>query len=56
MVIDDGGSSFHRLIKVPLNELEEWDQTHDPLGRKIDSSTATGKYENFTAVNEEPKV
>ncbi|KAL3421229.1 high affinity methionine permease [Phlyctema vagabunda] len=33
-------SKFHRLVKVPIEDLTSWDAQHDPLGQKLlDSST-----------------
>ncbi|KAJ4299632.1 hypothetical protein N0V90_004878 [Kalmusia sp. IMI 367209] len=34
IVLDDGAQT-HNLIKVPLNELAEWEATHDALGRSL---------------------
>lgn len=31
--IDDNGANTHRLVRVPNAELDEWDATHDELGR-----------------------
>jgi amino acid transporter len=30
--VDDNGANTHRLVKIPLTELEEWDATHDDAG------------------------
>ncbi|KAI9151662.1 High-affinity methionine permease [Paramyrothecium foliicola] len=30
--IDDNGANTHRLVKVPLAEVEQWDATHDDAG------------------------
>ncbi|EXJ87337.1 hypothetical protein A1O3_04296 [Capronia epimyces CBS 606.96] len=46
----DGGANTHRLTKVPLAELEEWDRTHDPIGREIDD-TSTAGVESKTSSN-----
>ncbi|KAK5636549.1 hypothetical protein RRF57_012261 [Xylaria bambusicola] len=31
--VDDQGANTHRLVKVPVNELEKWDNEHDEAGR-----------------------
>ncbi|KAK0707894.1 amino acid permease-domain-containing protein [Lasiosphaeris hirsuta] len=41
LTLDDGASS-HRLIKVPVGELEAWDATHDAVGRTAHSATGSG--------------
>lgn len=33
------GANTHTLIKVPLDQLEEWDKTHDPSGKLIDDDS-----------------
>lgn len=33
LILEDGATS-HTLVKVPLDELAEWDRTHDALGRE----------------------
>ena len=30
-----GGEVTHKLVKVPLGELEVWDQEHDAQGRPL---------------------
>ena len=39
----DGGANTHRLVKVPLEQIEEWDKTHDPLGRSVDDAVSSGE-------------
>ncbi|RAL62793.1 hypothetical protein DID88_004635 [Monilinia fructigena] len=39
IVLNDESAKAHRLIKVPLAELEAWDRAHDILGRQIGSET-----------------
>ncbi|KAA8573519.1 hypothetical protein EYC84_005104 [Monilinia fructicola] len=39
IVLNDESAKAHRLIKVPLAELEAWDREHDILGRQIGSET-----------------
>ncbi|KAK0730147.1 amino acid permease-domain-containing protein [Lasiosphaeris hirsuta] len=31
--VDDGAAQSHKLVKVPVEELAEWDATHDAVGR-----------------------
>ncbi|KAI0514855.1 high-affinity methionine permease [Xylaria bambusicola] len=31
--VDDQGANTHRLVKVPVDELEKWDSEHDEAGR-----------------------
>lgn len=56
----DGGSLTHRLVQVPIQQLDDWDRTHDPLGRDLDHGVESGGYENssegVTSVKEEAKV
>lgn len=33
--VDDNGANTHRLVRVPNNEVAEWEATHDELGREI---------------------
>ena len=33
---------MHRLVKVPLAELEAWDSEHDVLGNKLIGSERSG--------------
>ncbi|KAI8631519.1 high-affinity methionine permease [Xylariaceae sp. FL1651] len=32
LVVEDRGANTHRLVKVPLAELEKWDEEHDEAG------------------------
>ena len=34
-VVLDGGEVTHKLVKVPLEALETWDQEHDAQGREL---------------------
>ncbi|KAL1872439.1 hypothetical protein VTK73DRAFT_1517 [Phialemonium thermophilum] len=34
------GAQSHRILKVPIEELAEWDATHDVVGRPLDSARA----------------
>ncbi len=34
-MLGDETAKVHRLIKVPLSELEAWDAEHDVLGQRI---------------------
>lgn len=40
VVLDDETAKVHRLVKVPLAELQVWDAFHDVLGQKIDSNSS----------------
>ncbi|KIW12680.1 hypothetical protein PV08_09958 [Exophiala spinifera] len=31
----DSGANAHKLVKVPLDQVKEWDETHDPTGKLI---------------------
>ena len=31
--VDDRGANTHRLVKVPVSELQQWDREHDEAGR-----------------------
>ena len=42
LVLDGETAKTHRLVKVPLGELEVWDAEHDVLGQKLASSQASG--------------
>ncbi|OAL23763.1 hypothetical protein AYO20_10909 [Fonsecaea nubica] len=35
----EGGANMHQLVKVPVDQLEEWDETHDAAGRLIVDAT-----------------
>lgn len=55
----EGGEVTHKLVKVPLEQLELWDQTHDAYGRQIrrggssdEDSSRAGTQEKFTQVSE----
>lgn len=43
------GARTHQLVKVPLAELDEWDRTHDPLGRHVDDAAVV--HDSDTGVN-----
>ena len=34
LTLEDGATS-HRVIKIPVAELEQWDATHDAVGRVV---------------------
>jgi hypothetical protein len=43
LTVDDEGANTHRLAKVPVEELAEWDREHDEAGRlrrRPDSATS----------------
>ncbi|GAW18199.1 hypothetical protein ANO14919_076730 [Xylariales sp. No.14919] len=33
LTVDDEGANTHRLVKIPVEELEKWDREHDEAGR-----------------------
>ncbi|KAI1428242.1 high-affinity methionine permease [Xylaria sp. FL1777] len=33
LIVENQGANTHRLVKVPVNELEKWDSEHDEAGR-----------------------
>jgi hypothetical protein len=35
LLLSDETSKAHRLVKIPLEELEVWDREHDVLGQRI---------------------
>jgi hypothetical protein len=37
VLVLDNGAATHRLIKVPNAKLAAWDDSHDPLGRDLNS-------------------
>lgn len=37
-VVLEGGEVTHKLIKVPLEQLKDWDEEHDGQGRKISTN------------------
>jgi hypothetical protein len=37
----DDGAVTHSLVKVKLDELDEWDATHDASGKLIDSGASS---------------
>ncbi|KAH7028641.1 high-affinity methionine permease [Macrophomina phaseolina] len=49
--LDDGVQS-HRLRKVPIAEVAEWDATHDAAGRPIGSSTSFTSASKLSSVTE----
>lgn len=34
----ENGAQSHKLVKVPVAELERWDATHDAVGRRLDAA------------------
>ncbi|TVY55910.1 High-affinity methionine permease [Lachnellula cervina] len=40
--LDDGSAKVHRLVKIPLAELETWDAEHDVLGQKLRDLVGSG--------------
>ncbi|KKY19943.1 putative high affinity methionine permease [Phaeomoniella chlamydospora] len=43
LLVLDNGASSHRLVKVPVNELAEWDKTHDLAGNRIEATSSNEK-------------
>jgi hypothetical protein len=41
LVLENGAQS-HRLIKVPVAEIEHWDATHDAVGRPLTRTNESG--------------
>jgi hypothetical protein len=37
----EDGAVSHSLVKVKIDDLEEWDATHDATGKRITSNTTT---------------
>lgn len=35
VVVLDHGAQSHKLVKVPVAELAQWDETHDAIGRRV---------------------
>lgn len=36
VVFLDHGAQSHKLVKVPVQELAQWDETHDSIGRRVE--------------------
>jgi hypothetical protein len=41
----DDGAVSHSLVKVKVEELDEWDATHDPAGKLLTSSSVSEDFE-----------
>ncbi|KAI1645266.1 amino acid transporter [Daldinia loculata] len=58
MSVEDQGATTHRLVKVPLNEVEKWDQDHDEAGhlrrRHVVASTTSSQGDD--GITEAPKI
>lgn len=51
-----GGAETHRILKVPVDQLDAWDSSHDVTGRSLDTSTELenhGKEVVFSSSSEE---
>lgn len=49
----DGGGRTHKLFKVPVDELNAWDATHDALGRDLtDGNSSEQSVQDKQAVTE----
>jgi hypothetical protein len=55
LVLEDGATS-HRVIKVPVSELEQWDATHDAVGRALTTTSETGSEKNGFSAKDETQV
>lgn len=42
LALEGETAKTHRLVKVPLGELEAWDAEHDVLGQRLAPSQASG--------------
>jgi hypothetical protein len=42
IALDGESARTHRLVKVPLAELEGWDAEHDVLGQRVAPSVGSG--------------
>ncbi|KAK3316876.1 amino acid permease-domain-containing protein [Apodospora peruviana] len=40
--VDSNGATSHKLVKVPMAELAEWDATHDAVGRQTNNHNGAG--------------
>lgn len=40
--VDDGAAQSHQLVKVPAEELADWDATHDSVGRTLGAGGGSG--------------
>lgn len=53
----DHGAQSHKLVKVPVQELAQWDETHDSSGRRIgggsEGSLGSGPFEAYDASGNE---
>ena len=41
----EDGAVSHSLVKVKVEDLDEWDATHDPAGKLLTSSSASEDFE-----------
>lgn len=42
VTLEGQSAKVHRLLKVPLGELDKWDAEHDVLGAKVSSVASSG--------------
>lgn len=54
VVLDDETAKVHRLVKIPVAELETWDKEHDSLGQKL-TSRSSDVYERETEPSTDEK-
>ena len=50
------GANTHTLIKVPRDQIEEWDRTHDPSGKPIDDDVNQGSNDSTIREWKGPEV
>lgn len=55
LLLSDETSKAHRLVKVPLSELEAWDTEHDVLGQRIADVRVSGGQSDEDAEKEAPE-
>ncbi|KAI1385397.1 amino acid transporter [Hypoxylon trugodes] len=56
-VVSEDGATAHRLTKVPVNELERWDEEHDEAGRLRRRHVAnSARSSNGEGNDQEPKT
>lgn len=53
--LEDGAQS-HKLVKVPVAKLSEWDATHDAVGRPLNDSAVRSDRGSSNGVSDEKKL
>lgn len=54
-VVLDGGEVTHRLVRVKLSKLEEWDKLHDAAGALVTSDSSQDNSSGILATSIEGK-